>query len=207
MRTTHWAACYLTNPHSWYPVSDDPVGHTSSSTVTTCADGTTEHTEDEGLGVNIRNLKIRGRRMSTTAFMTEGGLGRGCCRKARKILNRPSRRRGRHCSYIFNFYHKVLQSWLPLERFEAFFCKVLMMAIYQRTSSFFMTLTHPKTKIFLMKVMGNLTLMIWMTVSVYPSFVFVRVTFPSFVRPYIFLTTLYVNKEQYAMELKGCVPM
>ena len=30
----------------------DPVGHTSNSTVTT-ADGTTEHTEDEGLGVNI----------------------------------------------------------------------------------------------------------------------------------------------------------
>ena len=56
-----------------------------------------------------------------------------------------------------------------------------------------------------MKVMGNLTLMIWMTGSVYPTFVFIRVTFPSFVRPYIFLTTLYVNKEQYAMELKGCV--
>ena len=31
----------------------DPVGHTNNSTVTTCADGTTEHTEDEGLGVNI----------------------------------------------------------------------------------------------------------------------------------------------------------
>ena len=31
----------------------DPVGHTSNSTITTCADGTTEHTEDEGLGVNI----------------------------------------------------------------------------------------------------------------------------------------------------------
>ena len=31
----------------------DPVGHTSNSTVTTCANGTTEHTEDEGLGVNI----------------------------------------------------------------------------------------------------------------------------------------------------------
>ena len=80
------------------------------------------------------------------------------------------------------------------------------MAIYQRTSSFFfMTLTHPKTQIFLMNVMENLTLMIWMIVSVYPSFVFIRVTFPSFLWPYIFLTTLYVNKEQYAMELKGCV--
>ena len=56
-----------------------------------------------------------------------------------------------------------------------------------------------------MKIMGNLTLVIRMTVSVYPSFVFVRVTFPSFPRPYIFLTTLYVNKEQYAMELKSCV--
>ena len=31
----------------------DPVEHTGNSTVTTCADGTTEHTEDEGLGVNI----------------------------------------------------------------------------------------------------------------------------------------------------------
>ena len=137
--------------------------------------------------------------------MTEGGLGRGCRRKAQKILKRPIRRRGRHCLHIFDFYQKVLQSWLPLGRFVAFFCKVLMMAIYQRTSSlFFMTLTHPKTQIFPMKVMGNLTLMIWMTVSVYPSFVFVRVIFPSFVRPYIFLTTLHVNKEQYAMELKGC---
>ena len=66
--------------------------------------------------------------MSTTAVMTEGGLGRGCRRKARKILKRPSRRRGRHCLHIFDFYHKFLQSWLPLERFVAFFCKVLMMA-------------------------------------------------------------------------------
>ena len=56
-----------------------------------------------------------------------------------------------------------------------------------------------------MKVMGNLTLMIWMTVSVHSSFVFVRVTFPSSLRPYVFLTTLHVSKEQYAMELKGCV--
>ena len=142
------------------------------------------------------------------AVMNEGGLGRGCRRKARKILKRPSRRRGRHCLHIFDFYHKVLQSWPPLERFVTFFCKVLMMAIYKRTSSFFfllVTLTHPKTQIFLMKVMGNLILMIWMTVNVYPSFVFVRVTFPSFLRPYILLTTLHVNKEQYAMELKGCV--
>ena len=68
---------------------------------------------------------------------------------------------------------------------------------------FLMTLTYPKTQIFLMKVMGNLTLMILMTVSVYPSFVFVRVTFPSLLRPYILLTTLHVDKEQYAMELKG----
>lgn len=125
---------------------------------------------------------------------------------AKIILTRPSRRRGQLCLHIFDFYRKILHSWLPLERFVAFFFKVLMMAIYQRTSSFFfMTLTHPKTQIFLMNVMENLTLMIWMTVSVYPSFVFIRVTFPSFLRPYIFLTTLYVNKEQYAMELKGCV--
>ena len=65
--------------------------------------------------------------MSTMAVMNEGGLGRGCRRKARKILKRPIRRRGWHCSHIFDFHHKVLQSWLPLERFVAFFCKVLMM--------------------------------------------------------------------------------
>ena len=138
--------------------------------------------------------------------MTEGGLVRGCHRKAQKILKKLSQRRGQHCLHIFNFYHKLLQSWLPLERFVAFFCKVLMVAIYQRTSFFFsITLTHPKTQIFFTKVMGNLTFMTWMTVSVYPSFAFVRVTFPSFMRLYIFLTTLQVNKEQYAMALKGCV--
>ena len=49
--------------------------------------------------------------------------------------------------HIFDFYHKVLQSWHPLERFVAFFCKVLTMAIFQRTNSFFfMTLTHSKPK-------------------------------------------------------------
>ena len=58
--------------------------------------------------------------MSTTTVMTEGGLGRGYRRKAQKILKRPSRRRGRHCLHIFDFCHKVLQSWLPLERFVAF---------------------------------------------------------------------------------------
>ena len=31
----------------------DPVGHTNNSTITTCADGATEHRGDEGLGVNI----------------------------------------------------------------------------------------------------------------------------------------------------------
>ena len=126
-----------------------------------------------------------------TAFMTEGGLGRGCHCKAWKILKRPSQRQ--HCLHILDFYQKVLQSWLPLERFVAFFCKVLIMVIYQRTSSFFMTLTHLKTQMFLMKVMGNLTLMIWMTVSVYPCFVFIRVTFSSSLRPYIFLTTLQLS--------------
>ena len=30
-----------------------PVGHTSNLTVTSCTDGTTEHTEDEGLDINI----------------------------------------------------------------------------------------------------------------------------------------------------------
>ena len=65
-----------------------------------------------------------------------------------------------------------------------------------------------------MKVMENFILMLLMTVSVSPSFVFVRVTFPSFLGPYIFLTSLHVTKEQYAMELKVvyrtskvCVPM
>ena len=95
--------------------------------------------------------------------------------------------------------------------FEVALCEsvikiILMMTIDHKTSSFFfMTLTHSKTQIFLMKVMGNFILMLWMTVNVYPSFDFVRVNFPSFLRPYIFVTTLHVTKEQYAMELKGCV--
>ena len=55
-----------------------------------------------------------------------------------------------------------------------------------------------------MKVMGNLTLMIWMTVSVNP--VLFSQEWPS--RPFwgpTFTFYLHVNKEQYAMELKGCV--
>ena len=47
--------------------------------------------------------------------MTEGGLVRGCHCKAQKILKKPSQRRGQYCLHIFNFYHKLLQSWLPLE--------------------------------------------------------------------------------------------
>ena len=42
MRTTHWAAYYLTNPNYFgilHPNVPDPVRHTSNSTVTTCADG------------------------------------------------------------------------------------------------------------------------------------------------------------------------
>ncbi|CAH3032273.1 unnamed protein product [Pocillopora meandrina] len=31
----------------------DPVGHSRNLTVTTCTDGTTEHTQDDGLGINI----------------------------------------------------------------------------------------------------------------------------------------------------------
>ena len=117
--------------------------------------------------------------MSTTAIMTEGGLGRGCRRKARKILKRPSESKAR--AALFTYFRFLSQNTSVMasfrERLVAFFCKVLMMAIYQRTSSlFFMTLTHPKTPIFLMKIMGNLTLLMWMTVRVYPSFVSVRVT-------------------------------
>ena len=116
--------------------------------------------------------------MSTSAVMTEGDWEEVVvARREKSLRDQVSRRPGRHCLHIFDFYHKVLQSWLPLERFVAFLCKVLMMAIYQRTSSlFFMTLTHPKTPIFQMKIMGNLTLKMWMTVRVYPSFVSVRVT-------------------------------
>ena len=42
MRTTHWAAYYLTNQNYFgilHPNVSDPVRHTSNSTVTTCADG------------------------------------------------------------------------------------------------------------------------------------------------------------------------
>ena len=56
MRTTHWGGV-LFNKSKFLVLStrtcQDPVGHTSNSTVTTCVDGTTEHTEDEGLGVDI----------------------------------------------------------------------------------------------------------------------------------------------------------
>ena len=31
----------------------DPVCHSCNSTVNTCTDGTTEHTQDDGLGINI----------------------------------------------------------------------------------------------------------------------------------------------------------
>ena len=37
----------------------DPVGHTSNSTLNTCTDGTTEHTEDEGLGANNDDKSCR----------------------------------------------------------------------------------------------------------------------------------------------------
>ena len=47
MRTTHWAAFYLTNPNSWYPDQQFNRYHQFNF------DGTTEHTEDKGLGVNI----------------------------------------------------------------------------------------------------------------------------------------------------------
>ena len=40
---------------------------------------------------------------------------------------------------------------------------------------------------------GKFDLKIWMTVSVYPSFIFIRVTFSSSLRPYIFLTTLQLS--------------
>ena len=37
----------------------DPVGQTSHSTVTTCADGTTEHAEDASRELNIKHLHIK----------------------------------------------------------------------------------------------------------------------------------------------------
>ena len=56
MRTTHWGGV-LFNKSKFLVLStrtcQDPVGHTSNSTVTTCVDGATEHTEDERLGVDI----------------------------------------------------------------------------------------------------------------------------------------------------------
>ena len=137
--------------------------------------------------------------------MTEGGLVRGCHCKAQKILKKPSQRRGQYCLHIFNFYHKLLQSWLPLEIRSILLQSFDDGDISEYEFLLLYNVNTSKTQIFFMKVMGNLTLMTWMTVSVYPSFAFVRVTFPSFLRPYIFLTTVQVNKEQYAMALKGCV--
>ena len=68
--------------------------------------------------------------MSTSAVMTEGYWEEvAVARREKSLRDQVSRRPGRHCLHIFDFYHKVLnQSWLPLERFVAFFCKVLMMA-------------------------------------------------------------------------------
>ena len=54
-RPSHWAAYYFKSKflvsctRTWHY----PVGHTSNLTVTSRTDGTTEHTEDEGLDINI----------------------------------------------------------------------------------------------------------------------------------------------------------
>ena len=64
----------------------------------------------------IKDLKIRGRRMSTTAIMTEGGLGRGCRRKARKILKRPSESKAR--AALFTYFRFLSQSTSVMASFR-----------------------------------------------------------------------------------------
>ena len=64
----------------------------------------------------IKDLKIRGRRMSTTAIMTEGGLGRGCSRKARKILKRPSESKAR--AALFTYFRFLSQNTSVMASFR-----------------------------------------------------------------------------------------
>ena len=67
----------------------DPVGHTSNSTVTTCADGITEHTEDEGLSVNI------------------------CCSSA-SALCQTGNNDGKSSNFPSYLYHRKIQSVEPV---------------------------------------------------------------------------------------------
>ena len=54
-RPSHWAAYYFKSKFlvSCTRTCHYPVGHTSNLTFTSRTDGTTEHTEDEGLDINI----------------------------------------------------------------------------------------------------------------------------------------------------------
>ena len=54
--------------------------------------------------------------MSTTAIMTEGGLGRGCRRKARKILKRPSESKAR--AALFTYFRFLSQSTSVMASFR-----------------------------------------------------------------------------------------
>ena len=67
----------------------DPVGHISNSTVTTCADGITEHTEDEGLSVNI------------------------CCSSA-SVLCQTGNNDGKSSNFPSYLYHRKIQSVEPV---------------------------------------------------------------------------------------------
>ena len=54
--------------------------------------------------------------MSTTAIMTEGGLGRSCRRKARKILKRPSESKAR--AALFTYFRFLSQSTSVMASFR-----------------------------------------------------------------------------------------
>ena len=54
--------------------------------------------------------------MSTTAIMTEGGLGRGCRRKARKILKRPSESKAR--AALFTYFRFLSQNTSVMASFR-----------------------------------------------------------------------------------------
>ena len=80
MRTTRWMAYDFTNPNIWVSCTprtcQDPVGHTSNSTITSCSYGTTEHTEDEGLGLNISVAAVRQPSVRQETTMARAGTSR-----------------------------------------------------------------------------------------------------------------------------------
>ena len=78
-RPSHWAAYYFKSKFlvSCTRTCHYPVGHTRNLTVTSRTDGTTEHTEDEGLDINIccsSNKSFNSPVVPRTLFVQESGI-------------------------------------------------------------------------------------------------------------------------------------